>query len=63
MIFLIGVARLEGLAGDIEHSVMNPILLLYYTACNLENIDDHAHTTPMNMTYILEKALSCIPLK
>lgn len=63
MIFFTSVTGLEGLTGDIEHAVMNPILLLHYSSCNLENIDDHAHTTPMNMTYILEKSLSPLPLQ
>lgn len=48
MIFFTGVTGLQGLAGDIEHAVMNPILWLYYISCNLESTDDRAHTTPMN---------------
>lgn len=38
----------DRISGDIEYAVMNPILLLYYTSCNLETINDHAHTTQMN---------------
>lgn len=63
MIFFSDVTGFEDLAGNIEQAVMKPILLLYYTSSNLESIDDPAHTTPMNMTCILEKALSYIPLE
>lgn len=63
MKFFTDVTGLECLAGDIEDAVMYPILLLYYTFCNFEIIEDRAGTTAMNTTYILEKALSYIPLE